>query len=134
MTFLAPLFLLGALAVALPILFHLIRRTPTVQRRFSSLMFLSPSPPQLSRRSRLDKILLLLLRCLIIGLIAFAFARPFLRDKLPPVTGDAAPKISIVLVDASASMKRQDLWKDAIDRLSRVTRRAALLLASVAAT
>ena len=76
MTFLAPLFLLGALAVALPILFHLIRRTPTVQRRFSSLMFLSPSPPQLSRRSRLDKILLLLLRCLIIGLIAFAFARP----------------------------------------------------------
>lgn len=124
MTFLAPLFLLGALAVALPILFHLIRRTPTVQRRFSSLMFLSPSPPQLSRRSRLDKILLLLLRCLIIGLIAFAFARPFLRDKLPPQTGDAAPKISIVLVDASASMKRQDLWKDAIDRVSQVTRRA----------
>lgn len=124
MTFLAPLFLLGALAVALPILFHLIRRTPTVQRRFSSLMFLSPSPPQLSRRSRLDKILLLLLRCLIIGLIAFAFARPFLRDKLPPQTGDAAPKISIVLVDASASMKRQDLWKDAINRVGQVTRRA----------
>jgi hypothetical protein len=93
MNFLAPLFLVGGLAVALPIIFHLIRRTPTVQRPFSSLMFLSPSPPQLSRRSRLDKILLLLLRCGIIALIAAAFARPFLRDKLTPQSPGAAVDI-----------------------------------------
>jgi len=61
MNFLAPLFLVGALAIAAPIIFHLIRRTPMLQRPFSSLMFLTPSPPRLSRRSRLDKILLLLL-------------------------------------------------------------------------
>jgi hypothetical protein len=124
MNFLAPLFLLGALAVALPIILHLIRRTPTVQRPFSSLMFLTPSPPQLSKRSRLDKILLLLLRCLIIALIALGFARPFLRDKLPAQNADGAAKISIVLVDASASMKRQDLWKDAVERVRQFARRA----------
>jgi hypothetical protein len=124
MNFLAPIFLLGTLAVALPIIFHLIRRTPTLQRPFSSLMFLSPSPPQLSRRSRLDKILLLLLRCLIIGLIAAAFARPFWRDKLPARSDGTAAKSSIVLVDASASMRREGLWKDAVDRVSQLVRRA----------
>ena len=36
MSFLAPLFLLGALAVALPIVFHLIRRTSREKMPFSS--------------------------------------------------------------------------------------------------
>jgi hypothetical protein len=124
MSFLAPLFLLGGLAVALPIIFHLIRRTPVLQRQFSSLMFLNPSPPQLSRRSRLDKILLLLLRCLIIGLIAFAFARPFLRGKVPNAAQGDAQKISLVLVDTSASMRREGMWKEAVARTRELARRA----------
>ncbi len=45
MSFLAPFFLLGALAVAAPILFHLIRRTTRERKAFSSVMFLLPSPP-----------------------------------------------------------------------------------------
>ena len=125
MSFLAPLFLLGALAVALPIIFHLIRRTPVVQRVFSSLMFLNPSPPQLSRRSRLDKILLLLLRCLIIGLVAFAFARPFLRGKVPNAGSGHAQKVSVFLVDTSASMRRDGVWKDAVARARELARQAA---------
>lgn len=124
MNFLAPLFLLGGLAVTLPIIFHLIRRTPVLQRRFSSLMFLNPSPPQLSRRSRLDKILLLLLRCLIIGLVAFAFARPFLRGKLPVETGAAPEKILFVLLDASASMRREGVWPEALARVREIVQRA----------
>jgi hypothetical protein len=125
MSFLAPLFLLGGLAVALPIIFHLIRRTPVVQRVFSSLMFLNPSPPQLSRRSRLDKILLLLLRCLIIGLVAFAFARPFLRGKVPNAGSGNAQKVSIFLVDASASMRRDGVWNDVVGRARELARQAA---------
>ena len=49
MSFLAPLFLFGALAVAAPILFHLIRRTSREKIPFSSLMFLQPTPPRLTR-------------------------------------------------------------------------------------
>jgi hypothetical protein len=125
MSFLTPLFLLGGLAVALPIIFHLIRRTPVVQRVFSSLMFLNPSPPQLSRRSRLDKILLLLLRCLIIGLVAFAFARPFLRGKVPNAGPGDAQKVSVFLVDTSASMRRDGVWRDAVARARELARQAA---------
>src|SRR5690606_23965635 len=40
MSFLTPLYILGALAVAAPIVFHLIRRTPKGEVPFSSLMFL----------------------------------------------------------------------------------------------
>ena len=80
MSFLTPLYVLGLLAVAAPIVFHLIRRTPRGEVPFSSLMFLSPSPPRLTRRSRLDHWLLLLLRAAALCLLAFAFARPFLRQ------------------------------------------------------
>ncbi len=62
MSFLTPLYILGLAAVSLPILFHLIRRTPRGVQPFSSLMFVTPSPPRVTRRSRLDQILLLLLR------------------------------------------------------------------------
>ncbi len=60
MSFLTPLYILGALAIAAPIVLHLIRRTPKGEVPFSSLMFLAPTPPRLTRRSRLDNILLLL--------------------------------------------------------------------------
>ena len=62
MGFLAPLYIAGALAIGLPILFHLIRRAPHGRQEFSSLMFLSPSPPRLTRRSRLDQIVALAAR------------------------------------------------------------------------
>lgn len=110
MSFLAPLFLFGALAVALPILFHLIRRTSRERMPFSSLMFLSPALPRVTRRSRLENIFLLLLRCLVLCLLAAGFARPFFKRPgaaLPPK--EAGKKVA-VLIDTSASMRRENLW------------------------
>ena len=52
---LAPLYLAGLAALSLPLIFHLVRRTPRGRQEFSSLMFLLPSPPRLTRRSRLDR-------------------------------------------------------------------------------
>ena len=80
MSVLAPLYLLGALGISLPILFHLIRRRPKGEIEFSSLMFLDPTPPRLTRRSRLENWPLLLMRALALLLMAIAFARPFLRS------------------------------------------------------
>jgi len=60
MSFLMPLYIAGAATIAFPIIFHLIRRTPRGQIPFSTLMFLRPSPPRLTRRSRLDNLFLLL--------------------------------------------------------------------------
>lgn len=113
MSLLTPLYVLGLLAISLPVVFHLIRRMPKGEFPFSSLMFLSPSPPRLTRRSRLEHWLLLLLRAAAIGLLAFAFARPFWRQTTPVDPADGNARRLAVLVDTSASMKRGDLWKQA---------------------
>lgn len=122
MTFLAPLFLFGAAAIALPIVFHLIRRSSREKISFSSLMFLSPSPPRITRRGRLEHILLLLLRCFAICLLALAFARPLLpRSMSDPPSAKTTRRI-ITLLDTSASMRRDNLWPDAIAKVEAAAR------------
>ena len=113
MSLLAPLFMAGLAAVSLPILFHLLRRTPQGRMPFSSLMFLTPSPPRLTRRSRLENWPLLLLRALALCLLALAFARPFLRQILEAEVDVTQGEQVIVLIDTSASMRRGDLWQQA---------------------
>jgi sirohydrochlorin ferrochelatase len=110
MSFLTPLYVLGVLAVVAPIVFHLIRRSPRGEVPFSSLMFLSPTPPRLTRRSRLDNWLLLLLRAAALCLLAVAFGRPFLRQAVQLSFNDVERRRIAVLIDTSASMRRGDLW------------------------
>lgn len=114
MSFLSGAFLFGALAIAAPLLFHLIRRTPKARFEFSSLMFLQPSPPRLTRRSRLDDWLLLLLRALVLLLLAIAFMRPYFRAQSDLSLSDAPQRHIAILIDRSASMRRADLWQQAI--------------------
>lgn len=119
MSFLAPLFLVGALAVGLPILFHFIRRTTRERTPFSSLMFLLASPPRLTRRTRLEHLLLLALRCAVIGLLALGFARPFFRRPVAPAEGQTGRRV-LLLLDVSASMRRADLWAEAQKRAATI--------------
>lgn len=109
MGLLAPLYALAAVALVGPILFHLIRRQPRGEVSFSSLMFLSPSPPRLTRRSRLDNLWLLLLRVLALLLIAIAFMRPFFRQDQFLNTALVGRRI-VLLIDTSGSMQRGDVW------------------------
>jgi len=120
MSFLTPLFILGTLGISLPVIFHLIRRSPRGRQLFSSLMFLVPSPPRITRRSRLDNLLLLLLRAAVLCLLALAFARPFLREAaLLNLNSQPGKRIGILL-DTSASMRRGDLWSRAQARVGEV--------------
>ncbi len=124
MNFLAPLFLLGAAAIALPVAFHLIRRNTRRKLNFSSLLFLQSSPPRMRERSRLEDLLLLLLRCLVLGLLAFAFSRPFFKraDLADPISGTR--ERVLVLLDISASMQRPGLWDAAVARVLHHVRQA----------
>jgi hypothetical protein len=122
MDFLAPLFLAGAAAIALPILFHLIRKTTNEKTIFSSLMFLLPTPPKVTRRSRLDNILLLLLRCGVLCLLAIGFARPYLLRPSAAAGPSGPGKKVVILVDTSASMRRDNLWAQARERVDEVLR------------
>ncbi|MEK6259487.1 MAG: BatA domain-containing protein [Planctomycetota bacterium] len=112
MTPLAPLYLLGALAVVGPILFHLWRRTPRGRREFSTLMFLTQSPPRVTSRSRIEHWLLLLLRGAVICLLALAFARPLWRAPITEPEQASDEELIAVLVDTSASLRRDGAWSD----------------------
>lgn len=125
MSFLAPLFLLGAAAIALPVAFHLIRKTTRIRIPFSSLLFLPPSPPRVTQRSRLEDLLLLALRCLVIALLALGFSRPFFKASSLADPSTPPPARILLLVDTSASMQRQNLWADALSRVTHHTRAAA---------
>ena len=115
-----PWFIAGALAVSLPILFHLIRRSPKGQTQFSSLLFVPTSPPRLTRKSRLDNLLLLILRAAALSLLAFAFARPFFTEAALLDFSSARNRRVAILIDSSASMRRGDLWRQAIAEADKV--------------
>ena len=124
MSFLAPLFLAGVAAVALPLLFHLARRTPRVRLRFPSLMFLVPTTPRLTRRNRLEHWLLLALRCLALALLAFGFARPFLKETDTAAEGGGRIRRQVLLVDRSASLRREGAWTATLARVDDLVRAA----------
>tara|TARA_R110002072_G_scaffold173600_2_gene328288 strand:+ start:60839 stop:62950 length:2112 start_codon:yes stop_codon:yes gene_type:complete len=116
MSFLAPLYLAGLAAIGLPILFHMIRRTPRGKVPFSTLMFLEASPPKVTSRSKIEHWLLLLLRAAALILLALAFSRPFMRQS-EEQTVNAEAKRRAILVDVSASMRRDGLWEQATQKV-----------------
>jgi hypothetical protein len=98
-------------AVALPVLLHLRKNRPKETVAFSSLMFLEESPPVTRTRSRLQDILLLILRCLALALLILAFARPFFPAKDKPTASADGAAMDFILIDTSASMRGEPLDK-----------------------
>ena len=113
MSFLYPLFLAGIAVVTLPIILHMIRRHTRERITFSSLMFLRTSIPRFKNRTRLENLLLLILRCIILCLLAFAFSRPFFPREAPLRQVSLRRRI-VLLIDTSASMRRAGIWDQVI--------------------
>lgn len=123
MTWLFPLYLLGAGAIVLPILLHLRRRAPKDRVVFSSLMFLEKSPQLFTKRSKLEQLLLLALRCLALLLLALMFSRPFIRGRSDASLAGKGEAV-VLLLDASASMRRDDLWTRAVSAIEERLRKS----------
>src|SRR6185369_6462378 len=102
MSFLTPLFFLGAAAVAAPILVHLVRRTRARRVQFPALLFVRQVPQRTIRRRTLQNVFLMLLRCLAILLIVIAFTRPFFTPRSSAKQTSAAGA-TVVLIDNSLS-------------------------------
>lgn len=113
MNFLFPLFLAGIAAVGIPIVLHMIRRHTRKRVSFSSLMFLHTTVPRFKNRTRIENLLLLLLRCLILCLLAFGFARPFFPQDIEKVQTYSGSRI-VLLIDTSASMRRAGMWDQTV--------------------
>ncbi|MBI3950491.1 MAG: BatA domain-containing protein [Acidobacteria bacterium] len=122
MNFLNPWFLIGAVAVAVPIIIHLVRREQAKRVRFPSLMFLRRIPQKSVRRRRLRDLLLLALRCLALLLVVLAFARPFIRSDAQSSSHDQGQNM-VILLDTSYSMQYGN-------RFERARERARSLIAS----
>ncbi len=119
MNFLFPLYLLGLATLSVPILLHLRNRELKKVIPFSSLRFLKPTRIEQQQRSRIENWLLLALRCLILALLALAFARPFLRQNLLK-DFDGRSEQAVLLIDTSASMRQEGFWEDAMERAREV--------------
>lgn len=103
MTFLAPAFLFGLIALVAPLLIHLRRRKTRHREPFPSLMFFEEVPHATIRRRRLRDLALWAVRTAAVALLALAFAQPALNSRLL-AGGDQGREHLFVLVDRSASM------------------------------
>ena len=119
MAFLSPLFLVGALAAALPVVLHLLKRDPEIRLRFSAVKLLRHAPVDHSQRQYLRDLLLLALRVAALWLLALAFARPFLQSE----AGAPASGVTLVALDTSLSLsapgqfeRAKQLAREAVDR------------------
>ena len=104
MNWLSPNFLLAGAAIVLPLALHLLRRRVTRTVPFPALRFLVPNQPR-QRRQNFYRRLVLTLRCLVLALLAAAFARPFFGEPAP-----AYARAAVVVVDNSFSLQAGDRW------------------------
>ncbi len=105
MTFLAPFFLLGLLAVAIPVIIHFLNLRKPQKVAFSTLSFFSELQKSTIRRLKLKRWLLLIVRVLTVIAVALALARPF----LPPGIGSSSNSTAtlyIMVVENGIRMDR----------------------------
>jgi hypothetical protein len=113
MSFLAPLFLLGALAIAVPFWLHRLQTQSSDRKPFSSAMLLETTDQQVHVQKKLKYFVLLALRVALLLFLVLAFAKPLLTnpESLP---GPGPEGTHLVLLDTSASMRRDGVFEQAI--------------------
>lgn len=101
--FLNPWMLMGGLAVASPILIHLLNKRRFKIVDWAAMDFLFQADKKNRRRVQLENFILLLLRCLAMLLLALMLARPFLPAKVTNVLQQAQKLERVILIDDSLS-------------------------------
>src|SRR5215813_10363153 len=101
MGFLAPLMLVGIVALAVPIAIHLIGRRRARVVKFAALDFLLATKRRTARKFRLRERLLLLIRAIACIAVALALAKPYTScaRKGPQVT--RGPQAAVLVIDDS---------------------------------
>jgi hypothetical protein len=118
MAFLSPWFLLGLLAVGLPLWLHRLEKQTAERRAWSSLAFFRPSTETSTRHRRYRYLVLLACRLLLLTALALLFARPALdaRSTLLPPGG----RWHVIAIDTSLSMGHGPAWTQARAEVDRI--------------
>ncbi|MEO6437026.1 MAG: BatA and WFA domain-containing protein [Tepidisphaeraceae bacterium] len=95
---------LGAAAIGLPIVVHLLTRPRPVRLPLSTLRFVLEAVHQRKARYRLRDILILAMRTLAVALLAWAFARPLMGVKPLIAAGAQGASMRVIVLDQSQSM------------------------------
>jgi hypothetical protein len=103
-TFLSPLYLIGLLSAAIPLIIHLSRSRRTKKMRFSTTRFFTEQFLRSYRMSRLKELLLLACRMALFALLAMALSRPLFMPKGAGAAVGGGPRAVVLVLDDSASM------------------------------
>src|ERR1700728_2179016 len=105
-----PWFLAGLAGLALPFYLHLLKRQKNPPRPVPSLMFWESRTQSSTRHRRLNYLLLLALRILVLLALIFAFANPFINRDAAALAGN---RLVLLVVDNSFSMRAGTRLADA---------------------
>lgn len=128
MQFLFPWMLLGALGVSVPITIHLLNRYRFKIVDWGAMELLRKALIVRARRVKLEDLLLLALRCLIILLVALALARPVLTPQGIPWLAKNNNVSAVIALDASFSMAHAPGTRSRFDRAADRVREIAKTL------
>src|SRR6185369_7330558 len=120
----SPLMLWGLALAGAPILIHLLHRRRYLEVPWAAMRFLIAATKKQSRRLRLEQILLLIVRTLIVTLIAMALARPTL-ETFGEYFRAEGPRHRIIVVDATFSMGYVAQDRSRFDRAKELARQIA---------
>jgi len=101
MSFLAPLMLIGAAGLAIPLVIHLIGRRRARVVKFAALAFLIASRRRTSRRLQLRERALLIVRMLACIALPLAIAKPFTSCASRGPVVEGGPQAAVFVVDDS---------------------------------
>jgi hypothetical protein len=123
MGFLNPLLLFGLAAVSVPIIIHLLNRRKFQKVVWAAMRFIQASVERNQRRMRIEDMILLALRCLLLALLAIALARPSFQNSSMEMLGQTKVTGAIIL-DNSASMGMSDGTSTRFEKARRAAEQA----------
>jgi len=127
---LAPWFLAGLAGVALPLYLHLLKRQKNPPKPVPSLMLWESRVVSSTRHRRLNYLLLLSLRLLVLLALILAFANPFVNRNAAAL---ASNRLVLLVIDNSFSMRAGTRLADAKDAAMKVLAGKGAARAQVAA-
>ena len=114
--------LLGLVAGSIPIIIHILNRRRHRRLDWGAMRFLKLSFVTRHRRIRIEEIILLILRTLLIIILVLALARPFLTSRL--FSSAKSHKDLVIVLDSSFSMALKDRGATLFDRGREQARKA----------